>query len=150
MLATATFIRWQHGISIAHFDHPLPPGALPRGLRFLHFGSRYNQPLQVGSIPDTVEVLQFGVALEACCVLAIYLHRLLTSCSLSTTTSRCCLVCCPLVYGGLNWERATSAAGKRSTTRSAEGTVLWRRSQPAALSRRHSTFRHPSSARCFL
>ena len=44
------------------FNQPIPPGALPRGLRFLQFNNTFNQPLQAGSIPDTVEVLQFGEA----------------------------------------------------------------------------------------
>ena len=42
------------------FDQPIPPGALPRSLRFLQLGSHFDQPLQAGSIPDGVEVLHFG------------------------------------------------------------------------------------------
>ena len=49
-----------YGNSHGVFNRPLPPGALPHGLRFLHFAAHFNQPLQVGSIPDTVVVLQFG------------------------------------------------------------------------------------------
>ena len=44
------------------FNKRILPGALPHGLRSLHFNRQFNQPLQVGSIPDTVEVLQFGFA----------------------------------------------------------------------------------------
>ena len=42
------------------FNQPIPPGALPHGLRFLHFSDLFDQPLQQGSIPATVEVLHFG------------------------------------------------------------------------------------------
>ena len=42
------------------FNHPLPIGVLPRGLRLLHFGQLFNQPLSRGSIPDTVQLIQFG------------------------------------------------------------------------------------------
>ena len=41
-------------------NQSIPPGALPRGLRFLQLGSHFNQPLQHGSIPDTIEVLHLG------------------------------------------------------------------------------------------
>ena len=38
----------------------LTPGLLPHGLRHLQLPSSFDSPLQVGSIPSTVEVLQFG------------------------------------------------------------------------------------------
>ena len=46
--------------SCGGFDLPIPPGALPHGLRLLQLNKAFNQPLSAGSIPDTVEVLQFG------------------------------------------------------------------------------------------
>ena len=42
------------------FHQPIPPGALPNGLRVLRLNG--DQPLQAGSIPATVELLQFGEA----------------------------------------------------------------------------------------
>ena len=52
----------QYSSSHGTFDQPIPPGALPRSLRFLQFAEyAFNQPLQVGSIPDSVEALQFSV-----------------------------------------------------------------------------------------
>ena len=51
---------FEHGVSQGRFNQPIPPGALPHGLRFLECSRRYNQSLLVGSIPDTVEALQFG------------------------------------------------------------------------------------------
>ena len=50
----------QYGDCKGRFDQPIPPAALPLGLRYLQFTDYFNRPLQVGSIPDTVEVLQFG------------------------------------------------------------------------------------------
>ena len=50
----------EYGYCKGSFDQPIPPGALRHGLCFLQFNATYKQPLQVGSIPDTVEVLQFG------------------------------------------------------------------------------------------
>ena len=45
---------------VGRFGQPIPPGALPHGLRFLQFNDTYDQPLQDGSIPSTVEVLQLS------------------------------------------------------------------------------------------
>ena len=41
-------------------NQPIPPAALPHGLRFLQLPMRFNQSLKPGSIPDTVEVVLFG------------------------------------------------------------------------------------------
>ena len=54
------FVDSTYGCCDSQFNLPIPPGALPLGLRILRFDHIFDQPLQVGSIPDTVEVLQFG------------------------------------------------------------------------------------------
>ena len=48
-----------YGFSRDKFNCSLPPGLLPHGLRRLDSPSDLTSPLQVGSIPSTVEVLEF-------------------------------------------------------------------------------------------
>ena len=56
--------EFQYGRCLGGFNQSISPGALPRRLRLLQFGSHYDQPLVAGSIPDTVEALQFGDAFD--------------------------------------------------------------------------------------
>ena len=39
---------------------PIPPGAIPHGVRFLQLAESYNRPLLPGAIPTTVRFLQCG------------------------------------------------------------------------------------------
>ena len=39
---------------------PIPPGAIPQGVRFLQLAEHYNRPLLPGAIPATVRFLQCG------------------------------------------------------------------------------------------
>lgn len=50
----------QCGAACGHFNQPIPPGALPSGLRIVQLGGHFNQPLHPRSIPDGVEVLQLS------------------------------------------------------------------------------------------
>ena len=56
---SSSIFRWDSGNAPSCFNHPLPPGVIPSGVRRLLFGSNFNQPLVVGSIPSSVTVLSF-------------------------------------------------------------------------------------------
>ena len=51
---------FEYGWCDGAFNQPIPPGALPHGLRCLEFNHAFNQPLEAGSIPATLHELQFG------------------------------------------------------------------------------------------
>ena len=58
----STWKQSPYGGGAGFFDKPIPPGALPRSLRCLHFNNNYNQPLQAGGISEGVQVVHFGYA----------------------------------------------------------------------------------------
>ena len=67
-------LGWRYPITLSMtgaFNRPLPPRALPDGLRRLHLSDAFDQPLQAGSIPSSVTFLQCGAAFNQPLVLGV-------------------------------------------------------------------------------